>query len=363
MRSTSLAAFETKMSQCSSSWMSAKLSVKKWPEPVRTHAQRGVCSLAMPTPPSLMAHARQFPCPAAFPTTSIAERRRQRRAVRPDENRRRRQHGREGTGSTMPAVGQAGDVVAGAERVGLLDQQQRLGAEPGRQARRQANPMSRPTKRGCRPPAWPSTTAARPVPYHATSAARSPPATVPATSRSSRSSNDAAELLHGEDRHGVGGLVGKAHALLRIAHLVGERPAARHDDERQAGRRQHLDPDRHFGHAGRAAAKLDDCRLMKMSPCWPRRPRAASRRQARRGAAPRLLGRALALDLDADAAGPEFELFHPHGDRMTRGSSSTSAATCSASASLSCDMAARDDGADAVHDDVVGKDMAHVLRA
>ena len=42
MRSTSFAALETKTSQCSSPWMSSKLSVKKWPEPVKTHAQRGV---------------------------------------------------------------------------------------------------------------------------------------------------------------------------------------------------------------------------------------------------------------------------------------------------------------------------------
>ena len=47
--------------------------------------------------------------------------------------------------------------------------------------------------------------------------------------------DDVAELVHGQDRHGVGGDVGKAHALLRLAHLIGERAAARHDDERQAG--------------------------------------------------------------------------------------------------------------------------------
>ena len=35
--------------------------------------------------------------------------------------------------------------------------------------------------------------------------------------------DDVAELLHGEDRHGVRGRVGEAEALLCVAHLVGER--------------------------------------------------------------------------------------------------------------------------------------------
>ena len=55
-----------------------------------------------------------------------------------------------------------------------------------------------------------------------------------------------AELLHGEDRHGVRGGVGEAHALLRLAHLIGKRTAAGHDDERQAGTCQCGDPRVHF---------------------------------------------------------------------------------------------------------------------
>ena len=51
-----------------------------------------------------------------------------------------------------------------------------------------------------------------------------------------------AELLHGEDRHRVGGGVGKADALLRVTHLIGEWPAARHDDQRQLERCQGGDP-------------------------------------------------------------------------------------------------------------------------
>ena len=51
-----------------------------------------------------------------------------------------------------------------------------------------------------------------------------------------------AELVHGQDRHGVRGGVGEADALLRVAHLVGEGPAAGHDHQRQAGPRQRGDP-------------------------------------------------------------------------------------------------------------------------
>ena len=73
MRSTSFAAFETKMSQCSSSWMSAKLSVKKWPDPVRTHAQRGVCSFAMDYPAFLAGVLGRVICvPGSFPEDKVA---------------------------------------------------------------------------------------------------------------------------------------------------------------------------------------------------------------------------------------------------------------------------------------------------
>ncbi len=48
--------------------------------------------------------------------------------------------------------------------------------------------------------------------------------------------------------------------------------------------------------------------------------------------------------------------------RVTRGFSRTNAATCSASVSASSMWPLRDDGAYAVHDEIVGNDVAHVFR-
>src|SRR5690606_12329419 len=81
--------------------------------------------------------------------------------------------------------------------------------------------------------------------------------------------DDVPELVHGEDRHGMGSRIGKAHAFLRAAHLVGKRPAARHDDERQVRPRQRRDPDLHLVVAGRTAAELDDGSLHRVRPFLP----------------------------------------------------------------------------------------------
>ena len=69
-----------------------------------------------------------------------------------------------------------------------------------------------------------------------------------------------------------------------------------------------------------------------------------------------------ALDLDADPAGAELQLLdpdrHAHDARVLKHMRRHLLGKRLAE----LDMAARDDGADAVHDDVVGEDVAHVLR-
>ena len=76
-----------------------------------------------------------------------------------------------------------------------------------------------------------------------------------------------------------------------------------------------------------------------------------------------LLLRPLALDLDADAAGPELQLFDPDRDAHDARILQHMRGHLLGQRLAQLDMAARDDGADAVHDDVVGEDVAHVLRA
>ena len=66
-------------------------------------------------------------------------------------------------------------------------------------------------------------------------------------------------LLHGEDRHAVGGEVVEAEAGLGVADRVGERAATGDDDARRARQDgQGREPGAQLGRLEEAAAELDD---------------------------------------------------------------------------------------------------------
>ena len=187
--------------------------------------------------------------------------------------------------------------------------------------------------------------------------------------------DDVAELVHRKDRHRMRGCIRKAHALLPLAHLSAKGPPP---GTMTSGRR------------GGGRADIHTSR----SSCWPCCRRALRRggsrqkppervrlKQRRHSVAPflsragrplssagaagsgprRSLG-ALALDLDAHAARPSSSFSTLTVTRMTRGSSST-ALPPFGQRLAQLDMAVRDDRAYAVHDDVVGKHVAHVFGA
>src|SRR5690606_36357031 len=148
--------------------------------------------------------------------------------------------------------------------------------------------------------------------------------------------DDMAELVHGEDRHGVRGGVGKTETPLLVAHLICEGAAAWHDDQRQAGPRQRGRPHAHLLVIGRAAAELDDGCLHRVSPFWPR-PASASCVFSGCGTGFGIgfsLARLRSISTPTPPA-PSSSFSTRTVTRTTRGSSSTCAATCSASVSLS----------------------------
>ena len=152
-------------------------------------------------------------------------------------------------------------------------------------------------------------------------------------------------------------------SLLCVPHLVGEWAAAGHDDQRQAGTRERGDPLVQNGLGGRAAAELDDGALHEVTAFLADAGATCLRFRARPTRSRRLLLRPLALDLHADAARPELELLHPHRDAHDARIFQHKRGDLLGQRLAQLDMAPRDDGADAVHDDVVGEYMAHVFGA
>ena len=67
----------------------------------------------------------------------------------------------------------------------------------------------------------------------------------------------ASVLLHREQRHVVCGAVVETHPRLRVAHRVGERPAARNQHDAPGLRGDRLDPILQMRREGVAAAQLD----------------------------------------------------------------------------------------------------------
>ena len=126
--------------------------------------------------------------------------------------------------------------------------------------------------------------------------------------------------------------------------------------------RQRGDPLAQHGLVGRAAAELDDGSPHEVRPFLPRPGNAFVFAGQTRLADACCFGRLRSISTPTPP-GPSSSFSTLTVTRMTRGFSSTCAATCSASVSLSWTWPARDDGADAVHDDVVGEHVAHVLRA
>ncbi len=99
------------------------------------------------------------------------------------------------------------------------------------------------------------------------------------------------ELLHGQDRHVMGGLVGKGPLPLGDAHRIGEGAAAGDEDRASPATREMGEPGRNrWGDLMQAAAQLDHhssaearlalqrCRRHPNLPRRPRRPRRAGAR-------------------------------------------------------------------------------------